>query len=276
MIEETFKGHDGIELFARSWKAEDKPRAVVILQHGFKAHSGVYRWTAEQLTARGFSAYAMDLRGHGKSGGERYYTEKFSDYVADLHIFIQMVKAREPGLPVFLLGHSAGGVVSCIYALEHQEELAGLLCESFAHEVPAPDFALSVIKGLSHIAPHAHVLELKAVDFSRDPTFVEAMSNDPLIPQINYPSNTVAEMVRADERLKKEFPQITLPVFIFHGTADRATKPSGSERFYRDAGSVDKTLELYEGHFHDLLNDVDRERVLADVVEWVSKRIQKH
>ena len=82
---------------------------------------------------------------------------------------------------MFLLGHSAGGVVACIYALEHQDELAGLICESFAYQVPAPDFALAVLKGLSHVAPHAHVLKLKNEDFSRDPQVVAAMNADPLI-----------------------------------------------------------------------------------------------
>ena len=92
-----------------------------------------------------------------------------------------IAKSREPGLPVFLLGHSAGGVVSCVYTLEHQAELAGLICESFAFQVPAPDFALAVLKGLSHVAPHAHVLKLKNEDFSRDPAVVAAMNADPLI-----------------------------------------------------------------------------------------------
>ena len=126
--------------------------------------------------------------------------------------------------------------------------------------MPAPDFALAVLKGLSHVAPHAHVLKLKNEDFSRDPAVVRAMNADPLIANEVQPTQTVAEMVRADERLKKEFPLITLPVLILHGTADKATKPSGSQLFYDKAGSTDKTLKLYEGHFHDLLNDVGKER----------------
>ncbi|MFL5806450.1 MAG: serine aminopeptidase domain-containing protein [Roseiflexaceae bacterium] len=183
-----------------------------------------------------------------------------------------MAKADHPGLPVFLLGHSAGGVVSCIYTLEHQAEIAGFICESFAHEVPAPDFALAVLKGLSHIAPHAHVLKLNNEDFSRDPKVVESMNNDPLIAHEVQPTQTVAEMVRADERLKQEFGRITLPVLILHGTLDKATKPSGSQRFEM-AGSTDKTLKLYEGHFHDLLNDIDKEIVMTDIQQWIDKRI---
>jgi acylglycerol lipase len=151
--------------------------------------------------------------------------------------------------------------------------VSGFICESFAHEVPAPDFALAILKGISHVAPHAHVLDLKDEDFSRDPAFVARMKSDPLIAHIAYASQTVAEMVRADERLKKEFPLFKLPVLILHGTADKATKPHGSQRFYDSAGSVDKTLKLYEGHFHDLLNDVGKDQVLADITEWITTRI---
>ena len=95
------------------------------------------------------------------------------------------------------------------------------------------------------------------------------MNADPLIAHETQPTQTVAEMVRADERLKKEFPLITLPVLILHGTADKATKPSGSQLFYDTAGSTDKTLKLYDGHFHDLLNDVDKEVVMADITQWI-------
>ena len=120
---------------------------MVVISHGFNSHSGQYGWVAEQLVSRGLAVYALDHRGRGRSEGERFFVEKVEDYVTDLATFIQMVKAREPGLPVFLLGHSAGGVIACVYALEHQDELAGLICESFAYEVPAPDFALAVSRG---------------------------------------------------------------------------------------------------------------------------------
>ncbi|MDI1451786.1 alpha/beta hydrolase [Polyangium sp. 6x1] len=272
MKEETFEGKGGLKIFMRSWRP-GTPRAVVVLVHGFKAHSGLYEWTAEQLVEHGFSVFALDHRGHGRSEGERLYVDKFSDYVEDVHTLVRLAKSREPGLPVFLLGHSAGGVISSIYTLEHGEELAGFICESFAHEVPAPDFALAILKGLSHIVPHAHVLKLNDDDFSRDKSFVEQMKNDPLIERAGYPTQTVAEMVRADERLKREFPQITLPVLILHGTEDRVTVPHGSQLFHEKAGSKDKTLKLYEGHFHDLLADVGKEGVLRDIVEWMTARM---
>jgi len=273
MNESSFEGVGGLKIFTRSWHPDGQPRAVVVIVHGFNSHSGYYTWVAEQFVADGLAAYALDLRGRGQSDGERFYVQKFEDYVNDLATFVTIAKSEEPGLPVFLLGHSAGGVVSCVYTIEHQDELAGFICESFAHEVPAPDFALAVLKGLSHVAPHAHVLKLKNEDFSRDPEVVAAMNDDPLIAHEVQPTQTVAEMVRADERLKVEFPQITLPVLILHGTEDKATKPSGSQRFYDMASSTDKSLKLYEGHYHDMLNDLGKEEVMADVKAWINDHL---
>jgi len=273
MKDATFDGVGGLEIFFRIWRPDAVARGAVVIVPGFNSHSGYYGWVAEQLLQSNLAVYALDLRGRGKSEGERFYVEKFADYVSDVSTFVQLVKTHEPGLPLFMLGHSAGGVVACMYALEHQAELSGLICESFAHQVPAPDFALSVLKGLAHIAPHAQVLKLKNEDFSRDPQVVAVMNADPLIAGETQPTQTVAEMVRADERLKHEFGLITLPVLILHGTQDNATKPSGSQLFYELAGSQDKTLKLYEGHYHDLLNDLGKELVMADVRAWLDAHL---
>jgi alpha-beta hydrolase superfamily lysophospholipase len=271
--EETVPGSSGLNIFVRSWRPSGSARAVVVICHGFNAHSGQYRWVGEQFAAVGLAVYALDLRGRGSSDGERFYVEKFADYVSDVAAVVALAKAREPGLPAYLLGHSAGGVISCIYTLEHQSELAGLICESFAFQIPAPDFAIAVLKGLSHLAPHAHVVKLKNEDFSRDPAVVRAMNDDPLIAHEVQPTRTAAEMARADDRLKQEFPLITLPVLILHGTLDKVTKPSGSQLFFDHAGSADKTLNLYEGYYHDLLHDVDKEKVMADITGWITTRV---
>ena len=263
----------GLQLFYRVWRPEQHPRGVVAIVPGFNSHSGYYAWVAERFVEKGLAVYAIDLRGRGQSEGERFYVERFEDYVNDVHQLVTEARAHEPGLPVYLLGHSAGGVVSCLYAIEHQHELAGLICESFAFKIPAPDFALAVFKGLAHIAPHAHILHLKNEDFSRDPAIVAAMNADPLIANEKQPTETLAAMVRADELLEKSFEGLTLPVLILHGASDKATKPSGSQQFFDRAGSTDKTLKLYDGAYHDPLNDSDREQVMADVLLWTERQI---
>lgn len=271
--EETFENTRGLRIFYRSWRPIGRPRAVIAICHGFNAHSGQYLWAAGQLVDRGFAVYALDLRGRGKSDGERYFVDRVEDWTDDLGGLIRIAEEREHGLPLFLLGHSAGGVISSIYTLDNQSELAGFICEDFAFRTYAPDFALAVLKGLSHIAPHAHVLRLKNEDFSRDPEVVRAMNADPLIRDEVQPTQAIAALVRADERIERDFSRFMLPLLILHGTADKVTRPDGSQRFYEEAGSPDKTLKLYDGHYHDLLNDVGRETVMSDILAWIDKRV---
>jgi acylglycerol lipase len=271
--EEKIDSAKDLKIFIRSWRPESKPRALVVICHGVNSHSGQYLWVGEQFAAAGHAVYALDLRGRGKSDGERFYVEDVADYASDVAGTVALAKSRNPGLPVFLLGHSAGGVVSSVYVLDNQAELTGFICESFAFQVPAPGFALAAIKGLSHIAPRLPVLKLKNEDFSRDPKAVEALNHDPLTAYEVQPAITVAALVRADERLREEFPHITLPVLIMHGTDDKATVCHGSQFFYETVGSKDKTLKLYDGHYHDLLNDLGKEKVMADINGWIDAHL---
>lgn len=195
---------------------------MAVIVHGFNSHSGQYLWVGEQFAALGVTVYALDLRGRGRSDGERFYVEKIEDYVDDVATLVRQAKSENPGLPVFVLGHSAGGGVSCVYTLDNQAEIDGLICESFAYELPVPELALLFLKGLSYITPHTHVSSLKNEDFSREPQVVESMNDDPLIKGESQPAQTAAVMINADNRLRKEFPLIKLPVLILHGTADKA------------------------------------------------------
>jgi alpha-beta hydrolase superfamily lysophospholipase len=271
--EETIESTDGIHIFVRSWLPESA-RAVVVLCHGLNSHSGQYRWPAEQLCASGLAVYALDLRGRGKSEGERFVVGDIQEWANDVAATVRLAKSRHSGLPVFLLGHSAGGVTSAVYTYENQSELAGFICEDFAFQTPAPGLALTAIKWLSHVAPHLPALKLKNEDFSRDPNVVEALNNDPLTANEAQPVITVAALVRADEQLHDEFPSFTLPLLILHGTADKVTEYRGSEFFHETAGSQDKTLKLYEGHYHDLLADLGKEDVMADIKAWIDARIR--
>jgi len=271
-IESTFLTSDGYNIFYRNWKPSGTPKAVIVIVHGFNSHGGYYQWAAEQFIKNNYEVYALDMRGRGQSDGERFYVSDYEDNISDIDEMVTIAKDAHPGLPLFVLGHSAGGVFSAVYMLEHQDRVNGFICESFAFQIPAPDFVVAVLKGISHLAPHAHVLKLKNEDFSRDAAVVERMNTDPLIAHEVQPTRTVQQMVLADERLKKEFPLITVPVLIIHGTADKATKPEGSQKFYDRAGSADKTLKLYEGHYHDLLLDTDKEVVMKDILKWLDKR----
>ena len=270
--EQWLDGTGGLRIFTRHWPASS-PKASIVICHGVNSHGGQYFRAAENFAERGFPVTALDLRGRGKSDGERFYVESVGDYVSDLSQTIEQARARHPELPLFLLGHSAGGVTAASYALDYQDRIDGLICESFAFRVFAPEIALAALKGASHIAPHLHVLKLKMEDFSRDPDWVAHLLADPLTKDEVQPVQTVAALTRAGDRLEREFGRITLPVLILHGTSDKVTRPDGSQTFFDNAGSTDKQLILYDGYAHDLLNDVGQERVMEDIIGWIEARL---
>ena len=271
--EEWLDGKGGLRIFTRHWEPEGQPNASLVICHGVNSHGGQYIRAAEEFAARGLAVTALDLRGRGRSEGERFYVEHIDDYVSDLSQTIDAARARHPNLPLYLLGHSAGGVTACSYALDYQDRIDGLICESFAFKVYAPDIALKLLEGASHVIPHVHVLQLKFEDFTRDPQWLAVLNADPLIAGEVQPVATVAALARADERLEREFGRITLPVLIMHGTADKATRPEGSQQFFDSAGSSDKELKLYDGYAHDLLNDLGRDQVMDDIVGWIEARL---
>jgi alpha-beta hydrolase superfamily lysophospholipase len=186
---------------------------------------------------------------------------------------VKLAKSRHPGLPVILMGHSAGGVTSVVYTLDNQKELAGLVCISFAYRVPAPDIALKAFGFLAQFLPKLPVLALKNSDFSRDKAHVARMDADPLIKGEKQPLQTVKALVAAGARMRAEFPNITIPVLIMHGGDDHATLPVGSQEFFDRTGSKDKEIKLYPGHYHDLLADIGKEQVLGDIETWMDRHV---
>jgi acylglycerol lipase len=267
-----FTNKKGKHIFYRNWKTDEIPLGILLIVHGLNSHSGYYQDFASQLNENGFHVYAMDLCGRGQSDGERYYIADYNDVIADIDLLFTIARSEDSSLPIFVLGHSAGGVFASVYALQRQSKLKGLIAESFAFQVPAPGFALAVIKLLAHIIPHTRLVKLKNEDFSRNRSLVDFMNNDPLLSNEKQPAKTMQQLLSAAGYLKKGMSAIRLPLLILHGTADKATKPSGSKYFFEHASSDDKQLKLYEGHYHDLLNDTDNEIVVKDIIHWLRER----
>lgn len=270
--EELIHGASG-KLFVRSWLPEGSPRAVIAICHGFNAHSGMYLGVGRRLASLGISALALDLRGRGRSDGERAYVADLNDYSEDVGTLVELARTRFPGRPIFLLGHCIGGVAGCLYVLDQGRDLAGFICESLALQLPVFPVALRVARAMSHVWPRAPLVAIDNRHFARDWTFVATMNADPLVRREVQPVATVAALARASERLGCDFSGLKVPTLIVHGTADRATRPTGSQLFYDRAGSPDKTIKLYHGRFHDLFNDWGGEEVLDHVVRWVEERL---
>jgi alpha-beta hydrolase superfamily lysophospholipase len=267
-----FKTGDGQNIFYRVWKTNNNPKGIVLLVHGLNSHSHYFQNLALRLTANDFEVYALDLRGRGHSDGERYYIKDYRDIIADINELLR-IATPQPPLPIFLFGHSAGSVFASVYAILYQDKLQGLISESVAFQLPAPGFVLSFIKMLAHLIPHARLVQLKNEDFSRDVAVVNAMTSDPLLINEKQPAKSMQQLLLASAFLKKEISRITLPLLLLHGTADKATKPEGSKYIMQHVSSIDRELKLYEGHYHDLLNDLDNEVVLNDIITWLNQRL---
>jgi acylglycerol lipase len=266
-------GTAGVELYWQGWLPEAEPRALVVISHGASEHSARYSHVAERLVAAGYAVYALDHRGHGRSEGKRAQLDRLDHVVADLRGFVDLAAQRHPGAPVYLLGHSMGGAIAVAYALRHQETLAGLVLSA---PVADPNAAGAVTRGvsrvLSAVAPDLGVYQVDASLVSRDAEVVRAYEEDPLNHHGKLPARTVAELTAAVQRFPEEVPSLRLPLLVMHGSADGLVPEAGSHLVHERAGSDDKTLEIFEGLYHEILNEPEQDRVLDLIVTWLDER----
>lgn len=274
--EETFEGRRGFWLFARSWRpATQQPRAVVVLVHGLKDHSGRYDDVARRLVAAGYAAYAYDHRGHGRSDGAATYVDRFDEYLADLDTFLSRVRAREPGAPVFLFGHSMGGAVCTLYAITRQPSLRGLLLSAPALQTDASGARRGLARFASALFPFAGAFNPEERDYSRDPNVVRSMERDPYIHHQSVAARTAAELLGAMAQIDRSMDRVRVPVFVMHGTADRLTLPAGSRALAARAGTADRTLVVVPNAFHDLLHEPDGVGVglQEQMIRWIDAHV---
>ncbi len=270
----SFRIAQGPTLFTRTYLPDGAARAAVIIAHGYAEHSGRYEELAYRLVREGYAVYALDHRGHGRSGGKRASIRVFREYVDDLVRFIDRVRETRPQPPRFLFGHSMGGLVALQLVLEHPEKVEGLAVSGalLQNAVPVPrllEFAAGVV---SAALPDLPVQELHAEDVSRDPAVVQAYRDDPLIYHGKVRARLGFEILRTGPYVMGRAHNIELPVLIQHGTADKLASVAGVEALFDAVGSADKTLELYRGAYHEILNDPGKEEVIDDLVAWLNAR----
>jgi len=273
--EGKFKGYKGLNLYYQCWLPDGSPQAVLLVAHGLAEHSGRYKNLVNYFVPKGYAVYAFDYRGHGKSEGRRSYVDRFSDYLADLKTFFDKVRKEQPDAKIFLVGHSLGGTLAIPYAVEHQQELAGVIT-SGASLVASPTVSpvLIAIAGVvSALAPKMGVTVLDASTISRDKAVVDAYVNDPLVYRGKVPARTGAELAKMWRTLPERMPEIKLPILIMQGTADKLADPASSKLLYERVGSKDKMLKLYDGFYHEIYNEPEHKQVMADVEAWLAKHL---
>jgi acylglycerol lipase len=274
--EGKFKGYKGLRLYYQCWLPDKKPKAVLLVAHGLAEHSGRYKNLVEYFVPKGYAVYALDHRGHGKSEGARSYIDNFNDYLIDLKTFFDKVRNENKGARIFLFGHSLGATIAVAYAVDHQDELAGLMV-SGSSLVPPPGVspALLAMAGiLSALVQKMGVTLLDASTISRDQSVVDAYVNDPLVFRGKIPARTGAELARMWKQLLDGVGKIKLPTLIMHGGADQLSDPRGSKLLYERIGSKDKTLKIYDVCYHEICNEPERKQVCGDMEKWLTRHIK--
>ncbi|MDE3095390.1 MAG: lysophospholipase [Chloroflexota bacterium] len=271
--EGAFAAADGLRLFERRWLPDGEPRAALAIVHGYAEHGGRYAHVGEALVGRGYAVFACDLRGHGRSDGPRAFVRSFGAYLADLPVFLDRVRTAVPGRPLFLLGHSMGGTIVALAAVAAPPSVEGVLLSGAGLTLAgAPPPLQAAMLALGRIAPRLPLRRLAAADVSRDPEVVRAYEEDPLVYRGRMRAGLIAAMIRAARRIGAGMEDVTLPLLIMHGTADALTEPAGSRELYARARSADRTLKLYEGLYHEILNEPERAQVIDDIARWLDAR----
>jgi len=274
--EGTFKGIRDANIYYQSWLPDGAVKAVLLVVHGAAEHSGRYMNIVNHFVPLGYAVYSLDHFGHGRSDGQRVYVESFDDYIKPLNTFYTMVRRWQPDKPIFILGHSLGGLIETYYLLDHQKEFTGAVVSAPSIKIQDTISPMTITMGklLSKITPKAGLLALDAKAVSKDPAVVEAYVTDPLVYTGKLTARLAAEMLRAMQRVTDEVGTISLPMIIVQGKADRLVDPSGAQMLYDKSSSTDKTLKMYDGLYHEVFNEPEREQVLADVEEWLESHLK--
>ncbi|KAG8062377.1 hypothetical protein GUJ93_ZPchr0003g17433 [Zizania palustris] len=273
----------GETLFTQRWwphasSSTIKPRALVVVMHGLNEHSGRYDHLARRLNDIGIKVYGMDWTGHGGSDGLHGYVQSLDHAVSDLKMYLKKVLADNPGLPCFCFGHSTGGGIILKAVLDPEVEtcVRGIIltspavCVQPAHpiiKVMAPVFAL--------IAPRYQFTgsHRNGPPVSRDPEALKSKYSDQLVFTGSIRVRTGYEILRLTSYLQQHLHRIAVPMLVLHGASDLVTDPEGSRKLYEDASSSDKSFNLYNGLLHDLLIEPEKEKIMDDIVDWLSPRV---
>jgi alpha-beta hydrolase superfamily lysophospholipase len=274
-FEGTFRGVGDVELYYQGWQPEDTPKATLAILPGFGEHGGRYGNVVNWFVPRGYAALALDVRGNGRSGGPRGYINSFEEIRSDVRAFLDLVRSREPGSPLFLLGHSQGGLAAADYVLHEPSGLDGMIASSpLLCPLPIAAHLVFLSRVLSKVWPRLTLNSgLDVTALSRDKAVVQAYVADPLVKNVGTP-RLATELEAAVAWTQAHACDLVLPILIVHGSADRLSACGGSQTFFDACSSIDKERIVYEGGYHELFNDLDKEKVLADVEAWLERHLQ--
>lgn len=272
--EGTFQGANGLELYYQSWHPQALARAVLVIVPGHGGHSDIFTRMVEYLIERNYLVYSFDLRGNGRSPGQRGYINSWAEFRADLKAFLDLVTAKQPNLPLFVIGQSMGGTIALDYILREPNQLQGLILMSPAlGSIGVSPWKLWIGKMLSRILPHfALDTGIDLSTGSRDPEVVAAYAQDPLC-HSQGTARLVTELFKTMDWINAHASEIKVPLLILHGGADRVILPESSRIFFERLFLADRERREYPDSYHELYNDLNYQEVLADIEDWINRHL---
>ena len=271
--QDTFSDNKKNTIYYQSWLPKSDIKALIVVVHGLGEHSGRYTNLVNHLIPLGYGVYSWDHIGHGRSDGMRKYIDRFPDFTNVVSQYVQQIKAAHPALPLFILGHSMGGLITANYLLDHQSDFKGAIFSAPAIKVAGGVHPLKLygVKFLSAIFPRFGLAPLNPSAITRNLKVLEESLNDPLT---NYGKTSVrllTELMDAMVQFKKKAHTLTLPVLILQGSDDQVIDPSGANLLYDLVSSEDKTLKIYPDLYHEVFHEPERYKVLVDVEAWLER-----
>ncbi len=271
-----FPGASGHTIFYNRWRPVDNPRGIVLILHGLGEHGGRYRHLVAALSQAGYAVYAHDHHGFGRSGGARAFVHSFQDYLNDISQVLSMARRRDPGLPCCLYGHSMGGLLGLLYLMETPGAVDMAVIASPSLQPQKLSLVNRLLKlilvTLHHAKPTLTFRQRGSLDvLSRDWEEVQKALRDSLGVQ-HRSARWVVEFFRAAQEVTERAGEVTLPTLMMQGLADAVVSPAATQAFFSRVSSADKTLRLYEGYYHELHNDLGRERPISAAIDWLDAR----
>jgi alpha-beta hydrolase superfamily lysophospholipase len=276
--ERSFDGVEGVRIVYDVWTPADigsTPRGVVILAHGLGEHARRYDHVVARFGREGLTTYALDHRGHGRSGGKRVLVKDISEYTNDFATLVGIAAREHPGATRIVLGHSMGGGIVFAYGVEHPDDydLMVLSGPAVAAQNAVSPLLGRVAKVMGVIAPGLPLQALDADAISRDPAVVDAYNNDPLVYHGKIPGGVARVLLLVGETMPQRAPSLTAPLLVVHGSDDRLILAEGSRQLVAAVGSADVELKIYPGLYHEVFNEPEQQQVLDGVVSWINARL---
>ncbi len=273
--ERTFNGVGGVRIVYDVWTPDIAPRGVVVLSHGFGEHARRYDHVAQRFGRDGLVTYALDHRGHGRSGGKRVLVKNVSEYTGDFDTLVGIATKEHLGCKRIVLGHSMGGGIVFAYGVERPDayDLMVLSGPAVAAQAAVSPLLVLAAKALGAVAPGLPVQQLDASAVSRDPGVVDAYNSDPLVYHGKVPAGIARALVVVGQTMPQRAAALTAPLLVVHGSEDRLIDVDGSRQLVGAVGSSDVELKIYPGLYHEVFNEPERKQVLDDVVSWINARL---